>query len=593
MGDAASVSHLGLPALFWTMFGVALACCLFDLGDARTFLGDIDDQLREVQIRHLLFGGGAWWDSSLPMIASPEPYLSPWSRLVDLPYVCLTMLFAPLLGKERALLLSFEVWPLVMLTVFCLLTSLIYRRFRLPASLVGYLIVATATLLMVFGIWEFVPGRIDHHNAQLLVLLTMIYGLSRWDSWGGRLIGFGAVVSITIALEGLPFIVLIFAGLVGGLIFSAQNAVTVVKHASAVMLVMSLPMGIAMLGPVAAFSTQCDAYSAPYIFLLTGFGLILWTVSSFMPTGRFWLYCFVLGLSAIALLFIFGMVFTPCLAGPYWMIDPVSKAYWFNRVAQEHSALYFIAQGQTAIVLLAVVLASILTFATAAIVEERGPNWFGLAIMLALAWVSLVLTLLLNRYIRFAFAFAPLFLPLALMYFTAPRHQSFSRLWRNVAVACCGFYVAIAAWFIAVTPVEEPLYDAVDYMAYDECEKADFSVFGTVEPGRMIAPLGVSLPMLDVLPSGFSVAAIPFHRASPGMKRVFEAFVSDDATVRREALAPFDYVAICRFPLKPDYGTASLYDALSTGRDWPGLIRLPTGADNPFQLFRIDHAALQ
>lgn len=591
--DKTDVSRLSLSKIFLILYSTALVLCILDLVDGLLYLGDIDDSMRASQIRAFMLPGGRWWDLTLPSINLPQPYVSPWSRLVDLPYILLASALKPLVGEEVALSQAFYIWPPIMLAVFCFLTALIYRSFSLPSSLVGYLIVITAVFLMVFAVWEFVPGRIDHHNAQLLALLTVIYGLCRWDGWGGRLIGIGTVMSITIALEGLPFLLLVFAGLVAALIMRIDRAALVLKQASAVMFLSSLPMGYVMLGSAGLFSTQCDAYSAPYVFLLTAFGMVLWGVASYLPSARWWFNCAVLGTSAAAILSAFAAMFPLCLAGPYWMIDPVSKAYWFDRISQEHSALYFIEQGQIPIVLLAVLLASVLTLATMSAVEQQRSNRPGIAIMLAVAWASLILTLLLNRYIRFAFAFAPLFLPLAMAYLTSASPTSTAKVWRRLAICCCVGYFAIAAWLVVVVPAQTATYDAADYMAYDECKSGDFSVLDTVEPGLILAPQGMSLPMLSRLPSGLSVAAIPFHRASPGMKRVFEAFLSSDPPARRAALAPFNYVAACRFPLKADYGTAPLYDALSSGKDWPGLIRLPTGAGNPFQLFRIDHSTLQ
>lgn len=585
--------QLGLLPLFSTMLIAGLAICLFDLADARSFLGDIDDQLREVQIRHLLFGGGTWWDLGLPMIATPEPYLSPWSRLVDLPYVALTALFTLLVGKEQALLLAFDIWPPMMLAIFCLQTALVFRRLGVPASPFGYLIVVTSGLLMVFALWEFVPGRIDHHNAQLIALMTMICGLAHWGRWGGRWIGLGAVVSVTIALEGLPFIVIVFAGLVLALLARAAEAAAVVRNAGATMVFACLPMAYAMLGPAGSMSTQCDAFSAPYVFLLVGFGAILWVVARFLPQAKWWVQCLAMSLPALVVAAGFTAMFPQCLAGPYWMVDPLSKAYWLDRVSQEHSALYFIEQGQTAIVVLAVLLASILTFATAVAIEYRQRRWAGLFIMLALAWAALILTLLLNRYIRFAFAFAPLFLPSAMQYFIRQGADAALPLVKRAVIACVIGYFLIASWLVVVTPARTTLLDAVEYMAYDECKEGDFSSLKTLSAGGIVAPQGLALPLLSVLPPGLSVAAIPFHRAAPGMKRVFEAFLTSDPAIRRQALAPFAYVAICRFPLDTETGTAPLYDALSKGGDWPGLARLDTGAGNPFQLFRIDHESLR
>lgn len=77
------------------------------------------------------------------------------------------------------------------------------------------------------------------------------------------------------------------------------------------------------------------------------------------------------------------------------------------------------------------------------------------------------------------------------------------------------------------------------------------------------------------------------------MKRMFDAFTSSDPVVRRAALQPFDYVAVCRFPLAADPKQAPLYAALAGGGEWPGLERVPYAKPTNFQLFRIDHAKLQ
>ncbi len=585
-------SDTGLFRLFIVVLLTGLAVCLFDLADGQIFLGDIDDQMRAVQIRHLLLGGGTWWDLGLPAIATPEPYISPWSRLVDLPYLLIFQLLNPFLGAEQALSAAFHVWPLVMLSVFCLQCAFIYCRMGIADTLFGHMLVVAATILMAFAIWEFAPGRIDHHNVQILTLMTIACGLVRWGRVGGVMIGGGSLMSLVVALEGLPFVVVVHAALVGALVLRVEGAAVVIRWASATMFFLAAPIAFGLLGPVGMLSTQCDAFSAPYILLIMGLGGILWAVS-FLHSAPVWMQVAAMVIPAIVVIAVFTALFPQCLSGPYWMIDPVTRNYWFGRIAQEQDFLFFIEQGRFAIVLLAVILASVITFAAAVISKHDGRNASGLVILLILAWSSLILTLILNRYIRFAFAFAPLFIPLVAQFFVGNAAFRLSKTLQRVTLGCVAGYGALAISLVLGIPAKVEAYDAADYMSYDRCENADFSVLGTIQQGRTIAPLALGMPMLNVLPPGFSVAAIPFHRASPGMKRMFEAFLTSDPAVRRDALAPFDYVAVCRFPLKTDKGTAPLYDALSAGDDWPGLIRLPTGADNPLQLFRIDHAALQ
>ncbi|GEO83821.1 MULTISPECIES: hypothetical protein [Alphaproteobacteria] len=71
------------------------------------------------------------------------------------------------------------------------------------------------------------------------------------------------------------------------------------------------------------------------------------------------------------------------------------------------------------------------------------------------------------------------------------------------------------------------------------------------------------------------------------------AFTTRDPAVRRQVLAPFDYVAVCRFPLDPASNDVSLFAALATGQPWPGLVPIPVSTATRLQLYRIDHAALK
>lgn len=584
---------LGVTPIFFIVYLSALATSLFDLADGRNFLGDVDDHMREMQIYGLLLGESSWWDLALPHIMMPETYVSPWSRLVDLPYVVVTAVFSPFVGWQRGMHWAFNVWPQVMLAAFCLQSAFIYRRLGVPASVLGFLTVASATVGALLALWEFTPGRIDHHNAQLIALMMIFNGLAQWDKIGGRLIGVGSLLSVTIALEGLPFIVIGFAGLIGTLILRVRDADLVVKQAAAIITLFSLPTGLATIGPTGLAATQCDTYSAPYIFLMTGFGATLWGTSTFLCQARPSVQLVVIAIAGLAVLGCSVLIFPQCMAGPYWMIDSISKAYWFDRLAQEQTALYFIEQGQWGIFISLVLFGSILTLATASLLEIRRHAMAGLAIMLTLAWASLIITLLLNRYVRFAFAFSPVLMPMAMQYL-ALRKSTLLRpfLWKSAWLCIIG-YVSAASWLIAEEPVRSPFYDAADFMASDSCKNGDFSILTRVPPGRIAASNALGLSLLDALPHGFSVAAVPFHRASPGMRRMFEAFLSSDPAVRREALAPFNYLAACRFPVKTDVGTAPLYDALAAGQDWPGLIRLTDSPSNPFQLFLIDHAVLR
>ncbi len=578
--------------VFLTVAPLCLVIALLDRIDGQNFLGDIDDKMRELQIRHLFFGGGRWFDLGLPVIATPEPYTSPWSRLIDLPYVTIASLLSPAFGGERALQIAFQVWPPLMLIGFSALIASFFSRQMRAGVGVSYSILITSIILMTYAIWEFVPYRIDHHNMQIIGLSMIGIGLERWNRAGGILIGVGTLICVIIGLEGLPLIAVAFVGLVGCYIFGVPGSRDVLLAAAATIIALTLPAGFAFLGPVGMVSTHCDAFSAPYIVLALGCSAIL--VVGALALDRQKPLARIAALASAGAVFLGGSayLFPRCLSGPYWMIDPLSRRDWFDRVAQEYSLLYYFEHNQTAMVMMLAVLVCIAVAALPAIVRDSGKGRAGLAILFAVAAASLVLTLLQTRNIRFAFAFVPLFLPHALQVVTAPEGflkpsgGQLKRLVGGTLASIIGITIALRFIF----PPQEQTYDAIDYMGYSECKGQDFSALSSVAPGGIAVPQGLSIPLAFALPSGFSVAAVPFHRASPGMKRMFELFTSPDSETRKAAAAPFDYVAVCKFPLPVDADQAPLYAALAGGGSWPGLVRVENPVPSDFQLFRIDHS---
>lgn len=577
-------------------FGVVLATSLLivlaDFADGSLFNVDVDDRLRELQIRFLLSEKGSWYDPTLPFIAMPDPYLSPWSRLVDLPYVMIAKGLSLVMPAGQALQAAFWIWPLVMLAIFSLLvTSLATRLFggtALPQR-TRMIALALMTMFMAIAVLEFVPGRIDHHNVQILYLLAMALGVCRWDRTGGVLIGLASAASLIVGLEGLPFVAFAYAALVVALVLEVRGAGAVVWTASLGMFTATVLGAVAFLGVPGMLSVQCDAFSAPYIALMLGFSGIL-GLCCILVRGHVLVRLAALAVPSVALLGITGFSFPACLAGPYAVIDPLSRVYWFDRIWQEHSILSFYAGERYSLIVLFALLAAVLLAVAHLAVRQARFAFAPWLVVYGLAVLALVLTIVQTRYIRFPVALAPLFLPVLLGWASDGAERKNSSRAIIAAVTLCW---AILAGLFFVVPAFQPEADAVDYMASNQCAGQDFSVLASATPGRIAAPNGVGMSILFSAPDGFSVAALPFHRASPGMKRMYEAFLSSDSATRRAALAPFDYVAVCRSPLKADTERAPLYAALSAGRDWPGLVRMQSPYESDFQLFRIDHAALR
>ncbi|WP_411032659.1 hypothetical protein [Shinella sp. BYT-45] len=584
----------GLQA-FGLVFCTALILVLADMADGVRFHADVDDELRALQIAHLLSPRGSWFDLTLPFVATPDPYVSPWSRLIDLPYALLAGSFSWFLPQATALKAAFWLWPPMMLAGFSMLAAFIVGHLSRDVTMsrtAEAVSLMLMTLLMSFAVLEFAPGRIDHHNMQLLLLLAIAAGFCRWDRLGGALVGAGSALSVVIGLECLPFVVLSYAGLVAAYLFHVRRSRDVLVAASLSMIATTLASAAAFLGLAGSISVQCDAFSAPYIVLMVGFSLIFGVVGFVVP-ARFPLMARagLLTVPSAGLLAAAAWLFPACRAGPYSMIDPLSRRYWFERIWQEQSVLqYYGTHNQFGHIALLALLAVMLVLFLPVFWARSRRGGVAPAIVYALMIAAYVLTLVLTRYIRFPAALVPLALPAIVGWFLSVRNDT--RMRRVVAAAVSACLAAFILPYLAI-PLTPRAFDAVDYMTFDQCAGEDFSVLATVAPGRIALPNGLSLPLLEHAPAGFSVAAIPFHRASPGMRRMYEAFLSSDPAVRKAALAPFDYVAVCRFPLESDPSFAPLYAALSAGKDWPGLMRVAPPAETRFQLFRIDHGALR
>ena len=253
------MSSLARP---WLVFvAVAFAMVLVDAADGSNFLGDVDDRLRNLQVSRLL-ETGRWFDPALPIIQTPEVYLSPWSRLVDLPYAALALLFGTVMTPAAALHLAGLVWPVMLLAIFGWFAVSGMQAVAGRPRPMSSTVVALSAVVMCFAVWEFSPGRTDHHNVQLVLMGMMLAGIARWDRFGAVSCGAGAALSIIVGLECLPFVVVAFGGLALAFVAGFAGAAAFMASAGVGLLTTVIAAGLVFAGPAALASVQCDAFSA-------------------------------------------------------------------------------------------------------------------------------------------------------------------------------------------------------------------------------------------------------------------------------------------------------------------------------------------
>jgi hypothetical protein len=312
--------------IFWAIFAfsVVVAGSLTPL----MFVGqDPDNLMRLVSVRDLVAGQN-WFDLVQYRMDPPQGSLMHWSRLIDAPIAALMMvgdLFG--IGERFALTL----WPLTLLLGFM-------AGIMLSATWLGGQRAAVPTLVLSLffldPLLSFLPGDIDHHNAQLALLALALAAALRSGASPAAALAAGAVAALMLAigLEMLPYV----AGI--GMFIALRWAVAEEEGTSAAAFGAAFAIGVAALyagtaSPEARFA--CDSLSLAFVSPAATAGLGLAALALFLRGGGGAVLrlagLVALGLSAAAG---FLLVAPECLAGPYGIVSPELKALWLDGIVE-------------------------------------------------------------------------------------------------------------------------------------------------------------------------------------------------------------------------------------------------------------------
>ncbi len=166
-----------------------------------------DDAMCLVEVRDFL-GGQNWFDLSQHRLDPPGASMH-WSRVIDLPLAAIISMLRPVTGQQVAELITLVAWPALLLGA----------ALRLSASIASRLIggsgnssVESAAVLLAAlslpALIHFRAGAIDHHNAQIVLLMALVTTLLRLETSvvDVCLAGCAAALSLATGLEMLPAI---------------------------------------------------------------------------------------------------------------------------------------------------------------------------------------------------------------------------------------------------------------------------------------------------------------------------------------------------------------------------------------------------
>ena len=300
--------------------------------------GGPDDATRLLQVRDL-FAGGVWFDRSIASIGAPEALVSHWSRFIDLAIGSLVSLAQVFTTGHGAELVARIMWPAVLLFALCLV---VLRDAQRQA---GGFAVAAAVILILNGysaLVQFYPGRIDHHNAQILCTIAGIMFLQR--SFANPRLGWiaGALfgVCLVIGLEALPLIAIVVAVAIAVAAFEPDLRPPLRRAVRACLCVLLL--GFVATTPSARWGAAvCDELSANLLVLVGAVAIALAVMKVRYPNLTPWQWLAGVCLGGCAGMAGYLALEPACVAGPFGQVDTVAKDIWMSDTIETLSMLSF------------------------------------------------------------------------------------------------------------------------------------------------------------------------------------------------------------------------------------------------------------
>ena len=295
-----------------------------------------------VQIREFLINGN-WYDMRLPAIGAPEALNSHWSRLIDLPVAWLISVFAlftPYLLAEKLAMIA---WPLILL--FAMARFFVHeaeRRSSAEAGARAGVILLVLLLLCATGLFQFMPGRIDHHNVQILFAVVSLILLQRaiTDPRAGWLAGVTMATGLVVGFEALPLLAALLgvACLVASFDAGARPGVT----RAVIGLFATLIVGFVISTHPSAWSAvACDKLSLNILGLVGAGAVAAGVLAMRFGSAPYWIWIAGFGVSGVVGIGLYFGANPVCAGGAFTGMDAIVKEHWLARVLEGQSLFSF------------------------------------------------------------------------------------------------------------------------------------------------------------------------------------------------------------------------------------------------------------
>lgn len=503
-----------------------------------------DDIMRLVEIRDLMNGQG-WFDLWQYRLNPPGVPMH-WSRVIDLPLATGVVLLKPLIGLHDAEVAVLFVWPLLLFAGALVLVVKIAGRMS-NGSVASQASAAVLTLLAMPALVHFQPGAIDHHNAQIDLLLALIlFSLQiERSSIKASLAGLMAALSLAIGVEMLPVIATVSIAVVGLFIWRGTPVGRQVLSYAITLGVSSLVLALALLAPSELAAPVFDAQGGPLLLLTVGGGgAVAIMVGSDRYHSALWLRLATASGSAVVLIATLAWMFAGHLASPYAALDPLVVSLWLDKVQETVSLATMLRLGPEEVLGFYAFPLIALGVAVTALVRSELSDRFGWVVgSSALAVLFAISVWEMRGAAGAAVVAAPLFAAGAATVWPSLANG------RNLPVLA---FIVSPVMFATIGPAMGPLIYRIfppEKMHFtpqaSRCQSpSDVASLNHLPEGRVMAPIDLGPAILAE--TNHDVFAAPYHRNNDGNLAMLKLMLARPS-VARQMISDHhvDYVVVC------------------------------------------------
>lgn len=554
----------------FTIAGVVLSGILLALGWSRMSRGTFvhnDDIARATQIRDLWNGQG-WFDLHQYRLGLEPPIVMHWTRHIDVLVTIIAAPFRLILSDETALQVAGVILPLG------LAWALLWVGSRVAKIVGGQEAVIPSLFLMSISGWtisQFTVGRIDHHGLQIVLALTLLVAILKFEQPKFAILGaVAAGIALSIGLEAVG--VVAGAMLTAGLIYIrvGQKAAQ-----STGLFFLGMPLAAVLstllFGPIGRLSTAaCDVFSRPTLWPLAAIGLAVLgatRLSQGTATRRFLL----IGGSAAVGIGLVAAMYPECLEGPYAFVDPWLRAHWMTKISEMQNVVGIFEKTPGWVLGWAFPTVLVLILGVRSLVKDQAsnPRWRIVPFIIPPILIALsqargvpIVTALISPFLAVWFLRAVRSLPLA-----SPVTNGLVK--SGVIIVLSGVLLPLI-W----APAEASSPNA--------CEQPDIGALAEFSSGSLVlAHIDLGPELLIEHPT-IQVMAAPYHRNNPG-NLLASQFPQMSVIEAGQALqaAEVDYYLLCD---SGQTGVQDTIDAALLNDDVPAFLQeLPV--EGPLRLF--------